>query len=67
MTTILWKMNLICNKYNLDERTFNLILDCLIDPKNNEKVALLQKEGIIHLVPNIIKDISDSGIMLKGN
>ena len=67
MTTILWKMNLICNKYNLDERTFNLILDCLIDPKNNEKVALLQKEELIHLVPNIIKDISDSGIMLKGN
>jgi hypothetical protein len=67
MTTVLWKMNLICNKYNLDDRTFNLILDCLIDPKNNEKVALLQKEGIIHLVPNIIKDISDSGIMLKGN
>ena len=67
MTTILWKMNLICNKYNLDDRTFNLILDCLIDPKNNEKVALLQKEGLIHLVPNIIKDISDSGIMLKGN
>ena len=60
-------MNLICNKYNLDDRTFNLILDCLIDPKNNEKVALLQKEGLIHLVPNIIKDISDSGIMLKGN
>ena len=67
MTTILWKMNLICNKYNLDERTFNLILDCLIQPTNNQLVSKLQKEGKIHLVPNIIKDISDSGIMLKGN
>ena len=67
MTTILWKMNLICDKYNLDERTFNLILDCLIQPTNNQLVLKLQKEGIIHLVPNIIKDISDSGVMLKGN
>jgi len=67
MTTILWKMNLICDKYNLDERTFNLILDCLIQPTNSQLVSKLQKEGIIHLVPNIIKDISDSGIILKGN
>jgi hypothetical protein len=63
MTTKLWKMNLICDKYNLDDRKFNLILDALIDPTNDVIVKRLQQEEIIHLVPLIVKDISDCGAL----
>tara|TARA_B100001142_G_C14178263_1_gene595099 strand:+ start:391 stop:591 length:201 start_codon:yes stop_codon:yes gene_type:complete len=63
MTTKLWKMNLICDKYNLDNRKFNLILDALINPKNDAIVKKLEEEEIKHLVPLIVKDISDCGAL----
>ena len=63
MTTKLWKMNLICDKYNLDNRKFNLILDALINPTNDVIVKKLEEEEIKHLVPLIVKDISDFGAL----
>lgn len=63
MTTKLWKMNLICDKYNLDNRKFNLILDALINPTNDVIVKRLEEEEIKHLVPLIVKDISDCGAL----
>lgn len=56
-------MHLICEKYNLDERRFNYVLDALIDPTNKLFVKRLQDEELLHLVPVIVKDISDSGVL----
>lgn len=56
-------MHLICEKYNLDERRFNYVLDALIDPTNELFVKRLQDEELLHLVPVIVKDISDSGVL----
>ncbi len=63
MSSKIWKMHLICEKYNLDERRFNYVLDALIDPTNKLFVKRLQDEELLHLVPVIVKDISDSGVL----
>lgn len=63
MSSKIWKMHLICEKYNLDERRFNYVLDALIDPTNELFVKRLHDEELIHLVPVIVKDISDSGVL----
>lgn len=63
MSSKIWKMHLICEKYNLDERRFNYVLDALIDPTNELFVKRLQDEELLHLVPVIVKDISDSGVL----